>query len=61
MDLCFSQKGIPLASDPFFQFMKTNKLAREIYLNKNDQFSVEKIIDIALRQDIGPDPSYSAV
>jgi hypothetical protein len=28
-------------------------------LNKNDRFTTEKVIDIALRQDIGPDPSYS--
>jgi hypothetical protein len=48
-----------LAIDPFFQYLKKNKLAREIYLRKNDRFSVEKVVDIALRQDIGPDPSYS--
>lgn len=36
-------------------------MAREVYLRKNDRFTVEKIIDIALRQDIGPDPSYSRV
>ena len=45
--------------DPFFQFLKKNKLAREVYLKKGDRFTVEKVIDIALRQDIGPDPSYS--
>ena len=55
------QKGIPLSIDPFFQFLKQNYLAREVYLKKNDRFTVEKIIDIALRQDIGPDPSYSRV
>ena len=48
-----------MAIDPFFQYLKRNKLAREVYLRKNDRFTVEKIIDIALRQDIGPDPSYS--
>lgn len=34
-------------------------MAREVYLKKGDRYTVEKIIDIALRQDIGPDPSYS--
>lgn len=53
------QKGLPLAFDPFFQYLKKNRLAREIYLRQNDRFTVEKVIDIALRQDIGPDPSYS--
>lgn len=48
-----------MAIDPFFQYLKKNKLAREVYLKKNDLFTVEKVIDIALRQDIGPDPSYS--
>lgn len=50
---------MPLAIDPFFQYIKKNKLAREVYLKKSDRFTVEKIVDIALRQDIGPDPSYS--
>ena len=41
--------------------MKHNKLAREVYLKENDRFTAEKVIDIALRQDIGLDPSYSRV
>ena len=53
------KKGIPLAIDPFFQFLKRNRLAREVYLRKNDRFTVQKVVDIALRQDIGPDSSYS--
>ena len=28
-------------------------------MKKTDRFSVQKVIDIALRQDIGPDVSYS--
>jgi hypothetical protein len=48
-----------LKIDPFFQFIKSNKLAREIYLQANDRFTVQKVVDIALRQDIGPDPSYA--
>lgn len=35
--------------------------AREIYLKTNDRFTVENVIDIALRQDIGADPSMSRV
>lgn len=30
-----SQKGLPLKIDPFFQFLKHNKLAREVYLKEN--------------------------
>lgn len=47
--------------DPFFQFIKNNKLAREVYLKENDRFTAEKVVDIALRQDIGLDPSYSRI
>jgi len=55
------QKGIPLKLDPFFQFLKNNLKAREIYLKNNDRYTVENVIDIALRQDIGADPSLSRV
>lgn len=55
------QKGIPLKIDPFFQFIKNNLKAREIYLKFNDRFTVENVIDIALRQDIGSDPSLSRI
>ena len=34
------KKGIPLTLDPFFQFLKKNKLAREVYLKKSDRFTV---------------------
>lgn len=47
--------------DPFFQFLKNNLKAREIYLKASDRFTVENVIDIALRQDIGADPSMSRV
>lgn len=55
------QKGLPLKVDPFFQFIKNNLLARQVYLRHNDRFSVENVIDIALRQDISQDPSYSRI
>jgi hypothetical protein len=54
-----AERGLPLALDPFFQYIKNNRLAREIYLRAGEDFTVEKVVDIALRQDIGPDPSYS--
>ena len=47
--------------DPFFQFIKNNLKAREIYLKANDRFTVENVLDIALRQDIGADPSNSRI
>ena len=55
------QKGLPLKVDPFFQFIKNNLKAREIYLKAIDGFSLDNIIDIALRQDIGADPSNSRI
>jgi hypothetical protein len=39
--------------------LKNNLKAREIYLKNNDRFTVENVIDIALRQDIGADPSLA--
>ena len=56
-----ARKGIPLASDPFFQFLKRNYLAREIYLKAGERYTVDKVLEIALRQDIGPDASYSRI
>ena len=55
------QKGLPLKVDPFFQFIKNNLKAREIYLKANDRFTLENVMDIALRQDIGADPSNSRI
>jgi ribosomal protein S18 len=55
------QKGLPLKVDPFFQFIKNNLKAREIYLKANDRFTVENVVDIALRQDVGADPSNSRI
>ena len=50
---------MPLALDPFFKLLKYNRLAREILFKPGEEFSVGKVVDMALRQDIGPDPALS--
>ncbi len=49
-------KGIPLKQDPFFQFLKINRKAREMMFQPKEIFSVESLINKALKQNIGPDP-----
>ena len=44
------KKGVPLHQDPFFQFIKNNRIVREMLVKPNEEFSVKRIIDIALRQ-----------
>jgi len=41
--------GLSLSDDPFFQLLKTSRIAREMLMNANESFTVEKIIDKALR------------
>jgi len=53
--------SIPLNQDPFFQYIKTNRAAREILISPNGLFSPEKIVALALRQDIGVDKSASTI
>ncbi|CDW82874.1 30s ribosomal protein s18 [Stylonychia lemnae] len=53
------QTGIPLADDPFFQFVKNSKAAREMLIKPNEEFTAERVIEKALRQDIGPDPTLA--
>lgn len=53
------QKGIPLADDPVFQYLKSNRIAREMMVKPGEAFTVETIIDKALRQDIDPDPTMA--
>ena len=53
------KKGLKLADDPFFQFIKTNREARVVYLKPGDEYSVKKIVDLALRQEVGIDKSQS--
>lgn len=50
-------RGLPLRQDPVFQYLKTNKKAREMVLSPGEEFTAEKVIDFALRQDTGPDRS----
>ena len=51
---------MPLAIDPFFQYIKNNRLIREVIAKPNEAFTAEKIVDLALRQDIGFDPMNTA-
>lgn len=45
--------------DPFYQFIKNSRTAREMLLKPGEEFSADRVIELALRQDIGPDPSLS--
>lgn len=54
-----TKKGLKLKDDPFFQYIKTNSAARELLVHPNESFTVEKIIDLALRQDVGIDTASS--
>jgi small subunit ribosomal protein S18 len=51
--------GIPLKHDKFFQFLKNNKLAREMLIKSSESFNAEAVIEKALKQNIGPDPSIA--
>jgi ribosomal protein S18 len=53
------QKGLKLVDDPFYQFIKSSQTAREMLLKPGEEFTADRIIELALRQDIGPDPSLS--
>ena len=52
--------GVPLKDDPFFQLIKNSKTVREMLITANEEFSADRVIEKALRQDVGPDPSLSA-
>lgn len=57
-EILFNQvKGIPLIEDPFFQLVKNNKLVREMLVSPTEAFTADKVVERALRQDIGPDPT----
>lgn len=49
--------GLPLRQDKFFQYLKNNRIAREMLIKPNEEFTVEIVLEKALKQDIGPDPS----
>lgn len=52
-------KGIPLRDDPFYQLVKGNRTIREMLISPNEEFSADRVIEKALRQDVGIDPSLS--
>lgn len=51
--------GLKLAEDPFFQYIKNNRMIREILIKPGENFSPEKIVLLALRQNIGLDSAAS--
>lgn len=53
--------SIPLNQDPFFQYIKNDRAARELLIPANALFSPEKIVSLALRQDIGIDQSAATI
>jgi len=59
MDPNTTKIGLKLIEDPFFQYIKSNRLIREIMIKPGEEFSPEKIVNLALRQDIGVDRSAS--
>jgi len=50
-------EGTPLKYDKFFQYIKENRLARELLIKPNEKFSADAVIERALKQNIGPDAS----
>ena len=44
------QKGIPLIDDPVFQYLKNNRIAREMIIKPGEAFTADAVIDKALRQ-----------
>lgn len=51
--------GLKLAEDPFFQYIKNNRLIREVLIKPGEEFAPEKIVLLALRQNIGVDNAAS--
>ena len=51
--------GLKLAEDPFFQYIKHNRLIREVLIRPGEDFSPEKIVFLALRQNTGVDTAAS--
>jgi hypothetical protein len=50
-------EGIPLKYDKFFQYLKDNRIARELLVKPNEKFTADLILEKALKQNIGPDPN----
>lgn len=53
------KRGIKLGEDPFFQYVKDNKDIRKILIKEGEEYSVDRIVSIALRQEIGLDTAAS--
>ena len=52
-------EGFPLRQDKFFQFVKNNKIAREMLVKPTETFTADLVIEKVLKQDIGPDGSLA--
>lgn len=50
-------KGVSLKEDPVFQFLKKSREAREMLCK--DNLNVEKVLSIAMEQDLGQDMSQA--
>jgi hypothetical protein len=54
-----AKMGVPLQDDAFFQLLRHSRTAREMLILPNEAFTADRVIEKALRQDIGADPSQS--
>lgn len=43
------RRGVLLKDDPFFQLIKNSRIAREMLIKPNEEFSADRIIEKALR------------
>jgi hypothetical protein len=50
---------VPLKDDAFFQLVRNSRTVREMLIKPNEEFTADRVIEKALRQDLGPDPSQS--
>jgi ribosomal protein S18 len=53
------EKGIPLSDDPVFQYLKQNRIAREMLVKATEVFTADAVVERALRQDLEPDPTMA--
>lgn len=53
--------GLRLSEDPVFQYIRANREAREMLVKPGEEFTAKKVVDYALRQDIGVDRSRAAL
>ena len=42
-------EGVKLADDPFFQYIRENRTAREMLLKPGDAYTADRVIELALR------------